>query len=88
MVAQTVEFLQISQRRVSSCSARCLAIANADDHLDIRNEGSLYGDVLVSRICVEDGAYLTGSIDIRREAAFEAEEHEPMDRPKCIEINE
>jgi cytoskeletal protein CcmA (bactofilin family) len=29
----------------------------------------LYGDVVVSRISVEEGAYLTGSIDIRREPA-------------------
>jgi cytoskeletal protein CcmA (bactofilin family) len=46
-----------------------LGSCNAGDHLDIRSEGSLYGDVVVSRISVEDGAYLTGSIDIRREPA-------------------
>ena len=46
-----------------------LGSCNASDHLDIRNEGSLYGDVVVSRISVEEGAYLTGSIDIRREPA-------------------
>jgi len=39
---------------------------NASDHLDIRCEGSLCGDVVVSRISVEEGAYLTGSIDIRK----------------------
>jgi cytoskeletal protein CcmA (bactofilin family) len=51
---------------------------NASDHLDIRCDGSLYGDVVVSRISVEEGAYLTGSIDIRREPApgLKAEEHE------------
>jgi cytoskeletal protein CcmA (bactofilin family) len=55
-----------------------LGSCNASDHLDIRSEGSLYGDVVVSRISVEDGAYLTGSIDIRREPAPKAkvEEHE------------
>jgi len=42
---------------------------NASDHLDIRRDGSLCGDVVVSRISVEEGAYLTGSIDIRREPA-------------------
>jgi cytoskeletal protein CcmA (bactofilin family) len=41
----------------------------ASDHFDIRSEGSLCGDVVVSRISVEDGAFLTGSIDIRRESA-------------------
>lgn len=55
-----------------------LGSCNASDHLDIRCEGSLYGDVVVSRISVEEGAYLTGSIDIRREPAPapKVEEHE------------
>ena len=55
-----------------------LGNCDASDHLDIRCEGSLYGDIVVSRISVEDGAYLTGSIDIRREpvAAPKTEEHE------------
>ena len=55
-----------------------LGSCNAGDHLDIRSEGSLYGDVVVSRISVEEGAYLTGSIDIRREPASvpKEEEHE------------
>jgi len=56
-----------------------LGNCNAGDHLDIRSEGSLYGDVVVSRISVEDGAYLKGSIDIRREFAFEAGEHESIE---------
>lgn len=43
-----------------------LGSCNATDQLDIRCEGSLYGDVVVSRISVEEGAYLTGSIDIRK----------------------
>jgi cytoskeletal protein CcmA (bactofilin family) len=47
---------------------------DASDHFDIRSEGSLCGDVVVSRISVEDGAFLTGSIDIRRESAPEAVE--------------
>jgi cytoskeletal protein CcmA (bactofilin family) len=41
----------------------------ATDHLCIRSEGSLIGDVVVTRISVEEGACLTGSIDIRRQAA-------------------
>ena len=56
-----------------------LGSCNASDHLDIRCEGSLCGDVVVSRISVEEGAYLTGSIDIRKKPplAPKAEEHEP-----------
>jgi len=51
----------------------------ASDHFDIRNEGSLCGDVVVSRISVEYGAFLTGSIDIRRESVPEAVEHDPVE---------
>ena len=56
-----------------------LGNCKASDHLDIRSEGSLFGDVVVSRISVEDGAFLTGSIDIRRESALEAGEHEQVE---------
>jgi cytoskeletal protein CcmA (bactofilin family) len=58
-----------------------LGNCKASDHLYIRSEGSLYGDVVVSRISVEEGAYLTGSIDIRREAAPapKVEEHEMIE---------
>ena len=55
-----------------------LGSCKANDHLDIHSEASLYGDV-VSRISVEDGAFLTGSIDIRRESALEAVEHEQVE---------
>ena len=51
----------------------------ASDHFDIRNEGSLCGDVVVSRISVEDGAFLTGSIDIRRESAAVAVEQDQVE---------
>ena len=40
----------------------------ATKHLYVRREGSLCGDVITSRISVEEGAHLTGSIDIRKEA--------------------
>jgi cytoskeletal protein CcmA (bactofilin family) len=55
-----------------------LGNCDASDHLDIRCEGSLCGDVVVSRISVEEGAYLTGSIDIRKKPAHgpKAEEQE------------
>jgi cytoskeletal protein CcmA (bactofilin family) len=45
---------------------------NATDHLCIRSEGSLIGDVAVARISVEEGACLTGSIDIVRKQAAPA----------------
>ena len=51
----------------------------ASDHFDIRSKGSLCGDVVVSRISVEDGAFLTGSIDIRREPTLEAVEEDQVE---------
>jgi cytoskeletal protein CcmA (bactofilin family) len=35
------------------------------DRLDIRSEGSLTGDVVTPRVCVEDGAVLKGSVEVR-----------------------
>jgi cytoskeletal protein CcmA (bactofilin family) len=58
-----------------------LGSCNASDHLSIRRDGSLCGDVVVSRISVEEGAYMTGSIDIRREPApaSRTQEQEPVE---------
>lgn len=44
----------------------------ASDQLCLRAEGSLIGDVSVARISVEEGASLTGSIDIVRKQAAPA----------------
>ena len=38
----------------------------ASDHLDIRSEGSMRGDAIVSRISIADGAFVKGKIDVRR----------------------
>jgi cytoskeletal protein CcmA (bactofilin family) len=35
------------------------------DRLDIRSEGSLIGDVVTPRICVEDGAVVKGAVEVR-----------------------
>src|SRR5579871_1268388 len=43
----------------------------ASDRVDIRNEGSLTGDVVCQRISIEDGAWFKGSIDIRKPGAKE-----------------
>jgi cytoskeletal protein CcmA (bactofilin family) len=43
----------------------------ATDRVDIRNEGSLTGDVVAQRISIEDGAYFKGGIDIRKPNANE-----------------
>lgn len=39
---------------------------SATDHVDIRAEGSLNGDVAAARISIEDGAFFKGGIDIRK----------------------
>jgi cytoskeletal protein CcmA (bactofilin family) len=44
----------------------------ASDRVDIRNEGSLTGDVVCQRISIEDGAYFKGGIDIRKPGVKEA----------------
>lgn len=43
------------------------------DRLDIRAEGSLTGDVVASRISVEDGAVLMGKVEVRISAHHQHE---------------
>jgi len=38
----------------------------ASDRVDIRNDGSLTGDVVAARISIEDGAFFKGGIDIQK----------------------
>jgi cytoskeletal protein CcmA (bactofilin family) len=35
------------------------------DRLDVRSEGSLTGDVVTPRVCIEDGAVVKGSVEVR-----------------------
>lgn len=53
---------------------------NASDRVDIRNEGSLTGDVSALRISIEDGAFFKGGIDIRK-AGNEKTEAKPAAVP-------
>jgi cytoskeletal protein CcmA (bactofilin family) len=46
-------------------SGNCLA----SDHLDIRSEGSMKGDAVVSRISIAEGAFIKGTIDVRKDSA-------------------
>lgn len=48
------------------------------DRLDIRKTGSLVGDIITTRVVIEDGAYFKGSIDIQRPGAAKAEAHPPL----------
>jgi cytoskeletal protein CcmA (bactofilin family) len=37
------------------------------DRLDIRSEGTVTGDVVTPRVCIEDGALVKGSVEVRTE---------------------
>jgi cytoskeletal protein CcmA (bactofilin family) len=39
---------------------------DSSDRVEIRSDGSLTGDLGASRVCIEDGAFLKGAIDVRR----------------------
>lgn len=54
---------------------------DASDHFYVRREGSFCGDIVTARISIEDGAYLTGTIDIQKEStpAVRAPEQEPVE---------
>jgi cytoskeletal protein CcmA (bactofilin family) len=34
------------------------------DRVDVRNEGSVNGDVVAQRLTVEDGAFINGKVDL------------------------
>jgi cytoskeletal protein CcmA (bactofilin family) len=51
---------------------------NASDRVDIRNEGSLTGDVVAQRISIEDGAFFKGGIDIRKPGQQKNDSKEPV----------
>ena len=55
------------------------------DRLDIRSEGSLTGDVVTPRICVEDGAVLKGAVEVRAEQQSEKTQSKTADAAKSAE---
>src|SRR5579863_5995 len=55
------------------------------DRLDIRSEGSLTGDVVTPRICVEDGAVLKGAVEVRAEHQNEKVQSKSIEAVKSAE---
>jgi cytoskeletal protein CcmA (bactofilin family) len=53
------------------------------DRLDIRSEGSLAGDVVTPRICVEDGAILKGAVEVRADQPQNENAHSKPEAPKA-----
>jgi cytoskeletal protein CcmA (bactofilin family) len=57
---------------------------NTSERIDIRNGGSLTGDVSAHSVSIEEGAYFKGSIDMRRsEKAQHPPKVEPVPRPQA-----
>ncbi len=54
------------------------------DRLDIRSEGSLTGDVVTPRVCVEDGAVVKGSVEVRN-AQKQAQNEKAQTQAKPVE---
>jgi cytoskeletal protein CcmA (bactofilin family) len=59
----------------------------ASDRVEIRNEGSLTGDVTCQRIAIEDGAFFKGSIDIRKPGQNQKEMNGAAMDSKPVEQN-
>jgi cytoskeletal protein CcmA (bactofilin family) len=53
------------------------------DRVDIRAEGSLTGDVTTHRISVEDGAVLTGSVQVRASDQKQDKNNSHSEQPKA-----
>jgi cytoskeletal protein CcmA (bactofilin family) len=52
----------------------------AAERVDIRSEGSLTGDVVATRMAVEEGAFLKGNIDIREPTQADASADRNLNR--------
>jgi len=52
---------------------------NGGDRVEIRSDGSLTGNLAAHRICIEDGAFLKGAIDVLQ--ASETDEAETLEEP-------
>jgi cytoskeletal protein CcmA (bactofilin family) len=57
------------------------------DRLDIRSEGSLTGDVSTPRVCIEDGAMVKGSVEVRnaQRQAAQVQNEKPQAQAKPSE---
>src|SRR5258706_15282458 len=60
----------------------------ASDRVDIRNEGSLTGDVVAQRISIEDGAFFNGGIDIRKPGHEAKPAGKEQSQPQPVEQKE
>ena len=62
----------------------------ASDHIELRRTGIAVGDLIASRILIQDGAFLKGSIDIRRRKEIEESKNELMalwSEPITVRLN-
>lgn len=57
------------------------------DRLDIRSEGTVTGDVVTPRVCIEDGALVKGSVEVRTEKkqAAQPQHEKPQTQTKPVE---
>lgn len=56
------------------------------DRLDIRSEATVTGDVVTPRVCIEDGALVKGSVEVRTDKRQAAQAHEkPQAQAKPVE---
>jgi len=60
---------------------------HCSDRLDIRSEATVTGDVVTPRVCIEDGALVKGSVEVRTEKRQAAQAHneKPQVQAKPVE---
>jgi cytoskeletal protein CcmA (bactofilin family) len=60
---------------------------HCSDRLDIRSEATVTGDVVTPRVCIEDGAMVKGSVEVRTEKRQAAQSHneKPQVQAKPVE---
>ena len=65
-IGRTAESAQRCSPRRSSCSARSSATSPRTEKVDIRDNGSVDGDIVSPRVAIAEGAHFRGSVDMKK----------------------
>ena len=57
----------------------------ASEKVDIRDNGSVDGDIIAPRVAIAEGAHFRGSVDMQRKAAAQAQAQAQAQQPKAAD---
>ena len=60
----------------------------ASDKVDIRDNGSVDGDIISPRVAIAEGAHFRGSVDMQRKAGAPAQSAKPVAAPQVATMSQ